>query len=269
MILSLPMQGFCGLLLSVASLWRKISPEAKVRSERFGKHFLNFLLAGIPLLIGACDSADDIAHTTDKDAGEIEVLFDGRSLEGWHGYHGADAGLRWQVEQGNLSIRDDGPGQVDLVSNGQFENFELILEWKISPAGNSGIMFNVNESPEYSTTWRTGPELQILDNDGHADSTLRHRAGDLYDLMESRSEMARPAGDWNESRLLLEDGLLRHWLNDVLVIEIQMWDTAWDELVAGSKFGSMPGFGKYHSGHIALQDHGDVVSFRNIRIREL
>lgn len=263
------MQGFCGLLLSVASLWRKNTPEAKVRSERLGKHFLNCLLAIIPLLVGACDSPDETAHAAGKGTGNFEVLFDGNSLDGWHGYNGSDAGQRWQAEHGFLSIRDDGPGQVDLVSDGEFENFELILEWKISPAGNSGIMFNVNESPEYDTPWKTGPELQILDNDGHADSTLRHRAGDLYDLMESRREMAKPAGEWNEARLLVEDGMLRHWLNDVLVIEIQMWDTAWDDLVAGSKFGSMPGFGKYHSGHIALQDHGDVVAFRNIRIREL
>ena len=195
-------------------------------------------------------------------------LFDGESFDGWHGYGGADATNRWWVNDGALVVKGLGDDQVDLVTDAEFGNFELQLEWKISAGGNSGIMFNVAETPEYSRTWKTGPEIQILDNDGHADSSLKHRAGDLYDLIESHVEMSRPVGEWNESRLLVENGLVKHWLNGTLVFEVQMWNEAWNELVAGSKFGSMPGFGKYYSGRIALQDHGDVVAFRNIRIRE-
>jgi hypothetical protein len=112
--------------------------------------------------------------------------------------------------------------------------------------------------------------VQILDNDGHGDGKHHtRRAGDLYDLVGSNDRTSRPVGEWNESRLLVEDGMVRHWLNGVLTIEVQMWTDDWDELVAGSKFGSMAGFGKYRRGHIVLQDHGEVVAFRNIRIREL
>lgn len=234
-------------------------------SGQFRNILFYCLLTSTPLLVAAGESNPVKGESTDS----FHSLFDGQNLAGWHGYAGRDASRRWQAEDGVLSMQKFRFGQVDLVSDGVFENFELILEWKISPAGNSGIMFNVHESPEYDTPWKTGPELQILDNDGHSDSSAKHRAGDLYDLVESRQEMARPVGEWNQSRLLVEDGLLRHWLNGTLIIEVQMWDESWDELVAGSKFGSMPGFGKYHSGHIVLQDHGDVVAFRNIRIREL
>ena len=205
----------------------------------------------------------------EEDSAGFRLLFDGKSFSGWHGYGGSEPTGRWHVNDGAIAIRSPGDEQSDLVTDEEFENFELRLEWNISEAGNSGIMFNVAETPEYNKPWRTGPEVQILDNDGHADSSPTHRAGDLYDLISSNAEMSRPVGDWNESRLLIENGKVRHWLNGVLVFEVQMWDEAWDELVAGSKFGSMPGFGRYRSGRIALQDHGDVVAFRSIRIREL
>ena len=207
--------------------------------------------------------------TPEEKAADFRSLFDGESFAGWHAYGGSDVTDRWQVKDGALAIRGPGAEQLDLVTNEEFANFELRLEWNISAAGNSGFMFNVAETPEYSKPWRTGPEVQILDNDGHADSSPTHRAGDLYDLISSNAAVSRPVGEWNESRLLVDNGMLRHWLNGALVFEVQMWDEAWDELVAGSKFGAMAGFGKYRSGRIALQDHGDVVAFRNIRIREL
>ena len=234
-------------------------------SRQFKEILFLCLLAAAPLLVAAGENK----QVEGADTGGIHSLFDGQSLAGWHGYGRRDPGLRWQAENGVLSIKEDSRGYVDIVSDGVYENFELILEWKISPGGNSGIMFNVNESKKYKMPWKTGPELQILDDDGHADAKAKHRSGALYDLVEAREAMARPAGEWNESRLQVENGLLQHWLNGTLIIEVQMWDETWNELVAGSKFAKMPGFGKYRSGHIVLQDHGDVVAFRNIRIREL
>jgi hypothetical protein len=255
-----------------------------MRSNQFKKHFLHYLLPLTLLTLGSCefsaepqasesDSKQQLTQDTDspvpgEESNGFRVIFDGESFSGWHGYGGVDAASRWWVNDGALTVSGLGDGQVDLVTDMEYGNFELRLEWKISPAGNSGIIFNVAETPEYSRTWKTGPEIQILDNDGHADSGPKHRAGDLYDLVESQAEMSRPVGAWNKSRLLVENGLVKHWLNGTLVFEVQMWNEAWNELVAGSKFGSMPGFGKYYSGRIALQDHGDVVAFRNIRIRE-
>lgn len=233
-----------------------------------------------------CDGKTDIGNSTimidqkqdsfttqnslspEETSSGFRLLFDGKGLAGWHGYGGSDMTSRWHVEDGVLAIQTTVDGSSDLVTDAEFGNFELRLEWRISAGGNSGIMFNVHESPEYSTPWVTGPEIQILDNDGHTDSTPTHRAGDLYDLVSANTEMSRPPGEWNETRLQVDNGLMRHWLNGVLVLEVQMWDEAWDGLVAASKFGAMPGFGKYRSGRISLQDHGDVVAFRHIRIRE-
>ncbi|MCP4048823.1 MAG: DUF1080 domain-containing protein [Gammaproteobacteria bacterium] len=251
---------------------------------KYRKQLLYGLLTSSLVFLGSCEpstqpqTARDISNqatATDghgpargEAEGDFRVLFDENSLSGWHGYGGADATSRWWVNDGVLAVKGLGDGQVDLVTDAEFGNFDLRLEWKISEGGNSGIIFNVAETPEYNRSWKTGPELQILDNDGHPDSSTKHRAGDLYDLLSSTQEMSRPVGEWNESRLLVENGLLKHWLNGTLVIEVQMWNENWNEMVAKSKFGSMPGFGKYFSGHIVLQDHGDVVAFRNIRIRE-
>jgi arylsulfatase A-like enzyme len=204
-----------------------------------------------------------------EQAAGFRLLFDGETLAGWHGYGGGDPAARWQVRDGALVIDLPSDQRTDLVTDAEFDDFELRLEWKISPGGNSGFMFNVSEAPEYNKPWRTGPEIQILDNVRHPDSAPTHRAGELYDLVGSRVEMSRPVGQWNRSRLRVEDGRVRHWLNGTLVFDVQMWDAAWDELVAESKFGAMPGFGTYRRGRIDLQDHGDAVAFRSIRIREL
>jgi len=199
---------------------------------------------------------------------DFHLLFDGDSLKGWHGYGGSDMTDRWLIKGGVLAINPASSERSDLVTDEKYQNFELRLDWNISVGGNSGIMFNVAEKPEFGKPWRTGPEVQILDNQKHKDSREGYRTGDLYDLVASEAAKGNPAGEWNESRLLIEDGLARHWLNGALTFEVQMWSPEWDELVAKSKFNSMPGFGSYRRGHIVLQDHGDVVRFRNIRIRE-
>ena len=198
----------------------------------------------------------------------FHLLFDCHSLMGWHGFGGNDMADRWLFRDGVLVINPASDKRSDLATDGEYENFELRVDWSISVGGNSGIMFNVAEAPEFNKPWKTGPEVQILDDQNHKDSSDRHRTGDLYDLVVSKAAMGNPAGEWNESRLLVEDGLVRHWLNGSITFEVQMWSPEWDKLVSKSKFKSMPGFGTYHRGHIVLQDHGDIVRFRSIRIRE-
>jgi hypothetical protein len=203
-----------------------------------------------------------------------KLLFDGKTSAGWHTYNKMSFGPAWKVQDGALfcdtSYQIPEGEEGDICSDGVYENFDLKYEWKISKNGNSGVMFLVQESSEFKTPYQTGPEMQVLDNDGHPDGKIhKHRAGDLYDLIASSSEPVRAVGAWNEAEIKLVNGSLAFYLNGVQVVSTTLWDKKWDELVAGSKFSKMPGFAKSRSGHIDLQDHGNNVWFRNIRIKTL
>jgi hypothetical protein len=156
------------------------------------------------------------------------------------------------------------------MSAEEFGPFELSLEWKIAPNGNSGIIYLVNEVDGAENTYNTGPEMQVLDNDGHPDGKLRsHRAGALYDLQEPQQDAVKPVGEWNEARIVYTGSKIEHWLNGVKMAETSYGDDAWKQTVAGSKFKQWPMFGTFAKGHIALQDHGDQVWYRNIKIKPL
>ena len=201
----------------------------------------------------------------------------GNGLAKWHRFNQPDSiGKAWSVTDGVLHLdasfknewqtRDGG----DIVYDEVFDNFHLKLEWKIAPGGNSGIMFYVQEDTAFRYPWQTGPEMQVLDNDAHADAKIhKHRAGDLYDLIACSKETVKPAGEWNLAEIVSKDGKLEFFLNGENVVSTTLWDSSWNALVAGSKFKDMPGFGKYKAGKIALQDHGDNVWFRNVMVRRL
>jgi cytochrome c len=212
-------------------------------------------------------------------------IFDGKTLAGWRNYGGDENAVRkWRVENGTLALAQDGvfpmweliksatiggPGGDLVYYREKFRDFELSLQWKISPGGNSGIFYLVKDETE-NVSWRTGIEMQVLDNDGHADGKIKtHRAGDLYDLIAADPETVRPPGEWNDVLIRVKDNHIEHWLNGVKVVSIERGSDAWNALVAASKFNDMPGYGKSESGYIALQDHGDPVWYRNIRVREL
>ncbi len=200
-------------------------------------------------------------------------LFDGKTTTGWHTYGKDFAGQGWKAEDGVLHFdpkarnKDDG----DLVTDKEYGNFHLKLEWKVSPGANSGIIFFVNEDiKKYNKTYLTGPEMQVLDNEGHKDGAItKHRAGDLYDMIQSTSEPVKPVGEWNLAEIISNKGNLTFKLNGVTVVKTTVWDENWKNLIAGSKFAKWQGFGTYKTGKIALQDHGDEVWFRNIMIKEL
>ena len=201
-------------------------------------------------------------------------LFDGKTTHGWHTYGKTTAGEAWKVVDGTLMFDPTNKGGGgDIVTNESFKDFHLQLEWKISKNGNSGIIFFVQDNPaKYKNTWHTGPEMQVLDNDGHPDSKIiSHRAGNLYDLIVGNETGVKPAEEWNKVDIIVSKGKLELILNGVTTVSTHLGDDGWKELIRRSKFakGESPDFGKVFSGHISLQDHGDQVWYRNIRIQKL
>jgi hypothetical protein len=194
-------------------------------------------------------------------------LFDGRSLQGWHGYGKSGQPVQgWKAVDGAL-VRDAAGG--DLVSDKQYGDFELRIDWKISPGGNSGIFYRGTESePEI---YRSAIEYQVLDNDHHPDGKNgRDRwASALYGLYAPAKITTHPVGEWNQTRIVVRGDHVEHWLNGEKVVDCTLGSPDWKARVAASKFKDWPAFGVARSGVIGLQDHGDAVSYRNIRIHEL
>lgn len=244
------------------------------------KSYLILLAAG---MMAACStpkteeaSTQDSLALAPAPTEEWISLFDGQTFNGWSKYGGGEVGKAWKIANGELYLDatnksgwQTGDGG-DIVTNEEYENFHLKYEWKIAQNGNSGVIFLVHESPEYQYPWQTGPEMQVLDNDGHPDAKIiSHRAGDLYDLIVSSEETVKPFDEWNIAEIIADNGNLELILNGKTIVNTTMWTPEWEALIAKSKFKDMPGFGKYKKGKIALQDHGDLVTFRNIELKKL
>ncbi|MCX8019023.1 MAG: DUF1080 domain-containing protein [Chitinophagaceae bacterium] len=205
------------------------------------------------------------------------LLFDGKTFNGWHKYGGEPVGSAWKIAEGALYLdtaeKEDWQikGGGDIVTNEEFENFHLKLEWKIAPGGNSGIFFYVHEdTAKYKWPWMTGPEMQVLDNAAHPDAkSQKHRAGDLYDLISCTKETVKPAGEWNLAEIKCINGKLDFYLKGENVVSTTLWDENWKKMLASSKFKEWPDFGTYKKGKIGLQDHGNMVWYRNIMIKKL
>jgi hypothetical protein len=236
-------------------------------------------IALFPIVMLACSTATKTTGSlntlSDKEKKEgWQLLFDGTSKNGWHIYNSKSDGAAWTVKEGILYLdpaaKQNGGGGGDLVTNEAYENYDLKLEWKIDSAGNSGIIFLTQEDPKYGASYLTGPEMQIIDNNGHHDAKInKHRAGDLYDLIAADPQNANGWGQWNQIEMIIKNGSLELYQNGKKVVTTTMWNDNWNNLIANSKFKQWADFGKFHKGKIALQDHGNGVSFRNIKIRKL
>lgn len=215
----------------------------------------------------AAGEASTTVPTAEERAQGFRALFDGTSLDAWRGYRQDGVPGGWSIEDGTLAF-DPAGGRGDLITREQFADFELRLEWRVSPGGNSGVFFRVQERHEWPR--QTGPEMQILDNAGHPDGqSPLTAAGSNFALHGPVEDVTRPVGEWNEARLVVAGLHVEHWLNGRRIIEYELWTPAWVDAVSGSKFAEMPDYGLARSGHIGLQDHGDRVWFRDIRIRPL
>ena len=245
----------------------------------------NVLVAGSAVVMLSCNnsaskqttqSAAMNTLTSEEKKDGWELLFDGESTKGWHKYGNMPVGKSWKVADGTIyldaSVKKEGKVEDggDIVTDQDFDNFHLKYDWKIAVNGNSGVIFYAQEDNKYKWPWETGPEMQVLDNNGHPDAKIiKHRAGDLYDLISSSKETVKPATEWNTAEIKSVNGKLDLYLNGENIVSTTLWDDSWKKLVAGSKFKNMPDFGKYQKGKFGLQDHGDNVWFRNIKIRRL
>lgn len=216
--------------------------------------------------------------TAAEQAAGWQLLFNGENLDGWRNFNKQTIGSNWVIDDDAIHLNADAKGTDawvdgqggDIVYDGEFENYELQLEWKIGDCGNSGIIYNAQEGEMYDHPWRTGMEMQVLDDKCHPDNKLpSHRAGSLYDLIECSEVTVKPAGEWNTIRLILNNGKLEHWQNGVQVVSTTLWTPEWEAMLANSKFKDFPGYGTFKKGMIALQDHTDPVWFRNIKIKKI
>ena len=194
------------------------------------------------------------------------VLFDGTSLDAWRGYKTEKVPSGWRIDDG-LLVKDASVG--DIVSKGEFGDFELELEWKIGEAGNSGIFYRGTE--EYDHIYWSAPEYQLLDDIKAADNKTRLTcAGAAYALYPSPAGHLKPVGEWNRTRIIAKGAHVEHWLNGVKLLEYELWSPDWEAKVKSSKFAMYPNFGRAKKGHIGLQgDHNGALGFRNIRVREI
>jgi hypothetical protein len=245
----------------------------------------NILVAGSAVVMLSCNnsaskqtsqSTSMNTLTSEEKKDGWELLFDGESTKGWHKYGNKPVGKSWKVADGTIyldaSVKKEGKVEDggDIVTDEDFDNFHLKYDWKIAVNGNSGVIFYAQEDNKYKWPWETGPEMQVLDNNGHPDAKIiKHRAGDLYDLISSSKETVKPAMEWNTAEIKSVNGKLDLYLNGENIVSTTLWDDNWKKLVAASKFKNMPDFGKYQKGKFGLQDHGDNVWFRNIKIRRL
>ncbi len=195
-------------------------------------------------------------------------LFDGTSTAAWRGYHMDTLPGSWTIED---SVLVDTGGGGDIVSRDTFANFELRLDWKLEPGGNSGIMYRVRTAQaDTEQTYHSGPEMQVLDDSGYADGRDRlTSAGADYGLYPSAPGIVRRPGQWNEVRIVVNGAHVEHWLNGQKIVDYTLWSPDWKAKVAASKFRHWPEYGLAHAGHIALQDHTGRIYFRDIRIKVL
>jgi len=223
---------------------------------------LGALVVSSLVTLATARAAEPNTLTDEEAKAGWKLLFDGKTTDGWRNYKKDAVSEGWKVEDGALSRVDKAAG--DIITKDKFGSFELSIDYKISKGGNSGIMYHCTE--ELSTPWQTGPEIQVQDNkDGHDPQ----KAGWLYQLYKSETDATKPAGEWNTLRILITPSKCEHTMNGVKYCEYVKGSSDWDEKVAKSKFSKFPQFGKATSGHICLQDHGNLVSYRNIKIREV
>ena len=242
------------------------------------KMFALMLVMFAVLTVQAQNNAPANQLTKAEQKAGWKSLFDGKTFTGWRGFHNDKVPAGWIIEDGCIS-RVQAQGQLgeaggDLITAEQFENFEFTLEWKISKGGNSGIKYLVSESLPAKGHSAVSFEMQVLDDENHPDAKMgmngNRKASALYDIMPPNDQKKlKPVGEFNQIRLVVKGNYIEHWLNGAKVLEYERGSEALKALIAKSKFNTQPLFGTFAKGHILVQEHGDKVWYRNIKIRAI
>lgn len=244
---------------------------------------ISFMLAGLLVLSSFKENKPTDPHPVAAETATINqdsdwiVLFDGTSFDGWKGYNQDGMPDAWSIVDGAMVLTPPNPrpagANYNIVTTQKFSNFVLSLEWKIAEGGNSGVFWGVEELEKFGQPYSTGPEIQVLDNERHPDAKAgtSHQAGALYDMVSPSANVCNPAGEWNTMEITIDyaNHTGKVSLNGTEIVNFPLGNQEWDDMVAASKFNGWEGFGAYTTGKIGLQDHGDQVSYRNIKIKPL
>ncbi len=236
-----------------------------------------FVLFVVVLLLTACRSKQIVSTyrggpntlSPGERALGWELLFDGKSMDEWRVFN--EDGIRgWEVKEGLMTALGTSSPSADIITRDTFNHFELSLEWRVSERGNSGIFYNVREGEGMKAVYYTGPEYQILDEESYLNEIEDwQRTAANYAMHAPKIHVQKPRGTFNLSRIIVDEGHVQHWLNDRLVVSYTLWTDEWESLKQKSKWMGFPDYGIYQSGHIGIQDHGNQIQFRNIKIRRL
>ncbi|MEX0661110.1 MAG: DUF1080 domain-containing protein [Balneolaceae bacterium] len=236
----------------------------------------------IAITIYGCETAEpeETAEMNELTEAEIEegwtLLFDGESTDQWRGYNmDSFPEIGWEAEDGllvfNPPSEEERTSPLDIITKEIYSDFEFKIDWMIERGGNSGIFYHILEQ-ERAIYW-SGPELQLLDNENHPDAEqgINHnrKAGSLYDLIPADPQNTKLYSEWNSVKIVSNGSTIEHWQNGEKVVEYERWTEEWFNMLHESKFKGFPEFGAMRQGHLGLQDHGDEVKFRNIKIRDL
>ena len=235
------------------------------------KWVLTFVMIAVSISLFSCMEQKDNSLTAAEKKDDWKLLFDGKSLDGWRMYQQKPADC-WGVKEGILyckgSKTDKSDLRADIVTTEKYENFELSIDWKIAPAGNSGIMYHVTE--DNNAAYLSGPEYQLIDDEGFLEKLEDwQKTGADYAMYTTTSRPTKPVGEFNTTKIVVNGAHREHWLNGVKVLEFEAWTDDWNNRKTTGKWKDTPGYGMAKTGHICLQDHGSGVWFKNIKIRKL
>jgi len=236
------------------------------------KTFLWLIILWMGLYFSGCKQADNKLSDQEVQEGWV-LLFDGKTLDGWRDFKGEGVTAPWKAEKGSLTSLGQGSDSTGYIVTGkQYENFIITFDWKISNAGNSGLLYHVVERPEYKVPYVTGPEYQIIDDIGFPEKIEEwQKAGADYAMYvtDTNKKVIKKVGSWNTSRIVFDNGHAEYWLNGEKLLEFEAWTDDWFTRKSGGKWDFAPEYGLARSGHFAVQDHGSRVWFKNMKLKEL